>query len=241
MALTSTHANRCVVITGANRGLGLELARQLTERGEQVIGTARDPATAEALAALRPHALLRLDVGDTPSVRAFQSELNALDVSVDLLINNAGLNVTAFGGERESSHVLSADPDHVAGELRVNAIGPMLVARAVAPHMRDGGVIVNVSSQLGSMEVARIHLNDIGYNMSKAALNMVTVALAGKLGPRGITTVSIHPGWVSTDMGGSEAPLTPKASVTAMLGTIDKLTAADNGTFLNWNGTKHPW
>ena len=239
--MTSTHTNRCVVITGANRGLGLELARQLTLRGEQVIGTARDPATAEALAALRTHALLRLDVGDTQSIRAFHSELNALDVRVDWLINNAGLNVTAFGGERESSHVLSADPEHVMGELRVNALGPMLVARGVAYLMNGGGVIVNVSSQLGSMEVGRIHLNDIGYNMSKAALNMVTVALAGKLGPRGITTISIHPGWVSTDMGGPDAPLTPKASVTAMLNTIDKLTSADNGTFLNWNGTEHPW
>jgi NAD(P)-dependent dehydrogenase (short-subunit alcohol dehydrogenase family) len=82
---------------------------------------------------------------------------------------------------------------------------------------------------------------DIGYNASKAALNMITTALAGTLGPRGVVAVAIHPGWVRTDMGGSEAPLTAEASASAVLATIDGLAAGDNGRFLNWDGTPHPW
>ena len=236
-------SNRRVVITGANRGLGLELARQCLARGDALWAGCRSPGAAADLRALGAARILPLDVSRAESIVRFGEAVASETDALDLLVNNAGVNATAFGADRERTGVLHLDPAHFRAQMEVNAVGPMLVTRALLPLLEGSAraCVINVSSQLGSLALgARMH-RDIGYNASKAALNMITTALAGTLGPRGVVAVAIHPGWVRTDMGGSEAPLTAEASASAMLTTIDGLAAADNGRFLNWDGTPHPW
>lgn len=234
---------RHVVVTGANRGLGLALARGCGARGDAVWAGCRSPEAADELRALDGVVVLPLDVADADSIASFGDAMRRATDRVDVLINNAGVNAAAFGAERERTGVLDLHPDHVRQQMDVNAIGPMLVVRALLPLLRGAprGVIVNVSSQLGAMALGSRMRRDIGYNASKAALNMITVALAGELGPGGMIAVAVHPGWVKTDMGGDQAPLAAEASADAMLTTVAALTPKDNGRFLTWTGETHPW
>lgn len=234
---------RRVVVTGANRGLGLELTRQYAARGDEVWAGCRSPEMATALRGLSNVTALPLDVVDPPSIQAFGESVGRETDRIDLLINNAGASGLAFGADGDHSGVLELAPEHFHAQVEVNAVGPMMVSRALLPRLRAAGsaVIVNVSSQLGSLALGAQMQRDIGYNASKAALNMVTVALAGTLGPEGVIAVAIHPGWVQTDMGGAEAPLTAEVSAAAILTTVEGLTAADNGRFLTWTGETHPW
>ncbi len=234
---------RRVVITGANRGLGLELARACVERGDEVYATCRSPGSATALASLSPAGILELDVASGASVEAFRRSLvNRVD-AVDLLINNAGVNGTEFGAERERAGVLDLEPENFEAQMRVNAVGPMLVTRALRPLLAAAGtsVVWNVSSQLGSLALGKEMRRDVGYNASKAALNMITRASAGDLAAEGVIVVSVHPGWVRTDMGGPDAPLSARDSAEAILATTDRLRPEDSGAFLRWDGEEHPW
>lgn len=237
------HTARRVAITGANRGLGLELTRQCVRRGDLVWAGCRSPEMADDLRALGAVELVRLNVSDSASIAAFGQTVAGQTETLDLLINNAGANGIAFGAEVTRSGVLDLAPDHFMAQMRVNALGPMLMVRALLPLLRGSGagVVANVSSQLGSLSLGARMLRDIGYNASKAALNMITAALAGTLSSEPILTVSIHPGWVRTDMGGAEADLSADASARAVLSTLDGLDAGDNGAFLLWDGTPHPW
>ena len=234
---------RQVVISGASRGLGLELVRQCLARGDTVVGACRRPAAAEGLRACDGVHVLPLDVADEGSIGRFGTMLAGLLGAVDLLVHNAGVNATAFGAPPEGRGVLDLAGANFLDQMRVNAVGPMLLTRAVLPLLRaaQSPVIVHMSSQLGSLARGMEMSWDIGYNASKAALNMVSCATAGALGPEGMIVVALHPGWVSTDMGGPEAPLTPEASVRAMLTTIAGLGPAQNGAFLQWDGRVHPW
>lgn len=236
-------AVRDVVITGANRGLGLALARASIARGDRVWATARDPDAAEDLAAADPAGILPLDVADASSIEAFGRALGGRTERVDVLFNNAGANSTAFGGTRETSGVLELAPEHFMAQVRVNALGPMLVTRALAPLLQaaPGAWVVNVSSQLGALALGREHRRDIGYNASKAALNMITVATAGALEDDGVAAMAVHPGWVRTDMGGREATVTPEDSAEGLLALLDRATPAMNGGFYCWDGRRHPW
>jgi NAD(P)-dependent dehydrogenase (short-subunit alcohol dehydrogenase family) len=240
---SGSFTGRSVVVTGANRGLGLELCRQLSAAGATVLASCRTPERASELAALQPAALLSCDVGDAASVAAFGAALAARTRSVDLLINNAGINGLALGAPKDDRHTLAIDPEVFLGEVRVNAVGPMLVTRALLPLLEGGGeaVIVNVSSQLGSMAVGLRAGSDVGYNASKAALNMVTARTSAELAGRGITTICVHPGWVQTDMGGPGAAMTPADSAAALLGIVARLGPADNGRFIDYTGDDHPW
>lgn len=232
-----------VVVTGANRGLGLQFVRLCLERGDTVWAGCRTPDAAEDLRALDAAHVLPLDVADPASIAAFGRTVGVQADGIDLLLNNAGANGTAFGADVERSGVLDLDPAHFHAQMDVNAVGPMLVTRALLPLLRSASsaTIVNISSQLGSMALGARMLRDIGYNASKASLNMITTALAGTLAPDRIVVVAMHPGWVGTDMGGAEAPLTPEASARAVLDTVAKLGPKDSGTFLQWDGAKHPW
>ncbi len=234
---------RHVAITGANRGLGLEVVRQCVARGDVVWAGCRRPEAAVELSRLADTTVLGLDVTDPAGIVAFGDAIAVQTDHVDLLVNNAGANGTAFGADVERSGVLDLAPEPFMAQMRLNALGPMLVVRALLPLLRapTTSTVVNVSSQLGSLALGHQMLRDIGYNASKAALNMITAALRGTLGAEGITAVAIHPGWVRTDMGGAEAPLTAKESVTAMLRTIDGLASSKGDAFLNWDGTPHPW
>ena len=223
------------VVTGTNRGIGLEFVKQLTARGEQVDATVRDPADAAELQALvRPGVRLRihrLDVAEDASVDAFAAQLPG--GPVDVLINNAGVSGVK-GGEL-------IDPPDILRVLNVNAVGPLRVVRVLLSRLREGRgkKIVNLTSKLGSITEATG--GRYAYRSSKAALNMVTRLLAEDLRAEGFRTVALHPGWVQTRMGGSAAPVPPEQAVRGMLRVIDALTAEQSGRTFDFQGHDIPW
>ncbi len=310
---------RTVLVTGANRGIGLAFAGQLLARGDHVIATCRHPGKAAALNALggehpgRLH-VLPLDVASEKSRAELIRELPLVlgeDGRLDLLINNAGVlhSGERFGQLRQET---------LEDSLRINAIGPLLLAQAVAPLLRDGNraaggnegvagtgatgavinqanhveckrdsvcvdrlpggaraaditssggargaikslpdtrlvdcapsaaaasgcpVIANLSSQLGSI-AGVTRFGAPSYAISKAAQNMASAQLAQALAARGIVVLSLHPGWVQTDMGGEKAPDAPADVVAGMLRLIDAATPAQSGGFFDWRGEALPW
>ena len=226
------------LVTGANRGIGLEFARQLLDRGERVTATCRHPGRATALNTLaaqypgRVH-VLPLDVTDAKSQAELVRELPLVGGDLDLLINNAGV---LHSGER-FGHLTAANFED---SFRTNALGPLLLTQAVVPHLAEGAKVVNLSSALGSVgSVDGFHTPS--YAVSKAALNMVTALLAQALAERGATVLAFHPGWVMTDMGGGGANLPAAEAVASMLRVVEAATPADNGRFLNRRGEPVPW
>jgi len=220
------------VVTAANRGLGLEFARQLAARGDRVIATARDPETASALGKLDVR-VEALDVADADSVARFASALG--DEPIDVLINNAGVGV-------RSRPLDEVDLEAMSHFFEVNTIGALRVTRALLGGLRAGGdkKIVNITSRMGSIED-----NSSGgayeYRASKAALNMVTKSLALDFGDEGFVCVVLHPGWVQTDMGGASAPIKVEDSISGMLRVIERLDKDFNGDFLDFTGASLPW
>jgi len=223
------------VVTGANRGIGLEFVKQLTARGEEVDATARDPGDAAELQALASSGVRlrnhRLDVADDTSVAAFAQ--NLAPGPVDVLINNAGVSGVK-GGEL-------IDPDDLLRVLNVNAVGTLRVVRALLARLREGEgkKIVNLTSKLGS--IADASGGRYAYRASKAALNMVTKLLAEDLRAEGFRAVALHPGWVQTRMGGSAAPVPPEQSVQGMLRIIDGLTPEQSGRAFDFQGRDIRW
>jgi NAD(P)-dependent dehydrogenase (short-subunit alcohol dehydrogenase family) len=220
------------LITGANRGIGLEFARQLAARDQTVLGTARDPAKAADLARLA-HQVLTLDVADPVSVRSLREQIK--DRPVDVLINNAGVS-------SQSKSIATLDAAELQQVFMVNAIGPMLVTQSVLPNLRAGQrkLVFSITSQLGSIG-NNSGGSSYGYRGSKAALNMLSKCLANELRPDGFTAVVCHPGWVQTDMGGPSATLTPERSVKDMLALMDRLKPEDTGKFFSHDGSTLPW
>ena len=223
------------VVTGANRGIGLEFVRQLTGRGEDVDATAREPEEAPELQAMvRPGVQLRihrLDVADDTSVAAFAEQLSS--GPVDVLINNAGVSGVK-GGEL-------IDPADILRVFNVNAVGTLRVVRALLPRLREGKgkKIADITSQLGS--IAEASGGRYAYRLSKTALNMATRLLAEDLRGEGFRTVALHPGWVQTRMGGTAAPVPPEQSIRGMLRLIDGLTADQSGRTFDFQGREIPW
>lgn len=233
----STHY--CLV-TGANRGLGLEFARQLLARGDRVIAACRNPGKASALNTLAGEypgrlRMVPLDVAEPRSHATLVRELPLLtdDHPLDLLINNAGI---LRGGERFGT-VQASD---LETSFRTHALGPFLLVQALFPQLADGGTVANISSEIGSIGL-RQEFRTPSYAIGKAAQNMATSLLAQALAVRRIKTVALHPGWVRTDMGGDTAQLTPGDSVAGLLRVIDGLQAGDSGRFLDWQGQPLPW
>ena len=239
---------RRVVVTGANRGLGLEFVRQLAARGDDVVAGVRQPKLADALNKLASKSagrvtVVQLDVGEPDDIAAATLHIGERFDSVDLLINNAGIWTAPDEPDRASSGPLAdLRPDAVLEVLRINAVGPILVTQALAPCLAAAGqgVVVNISSWLGSIRGATSRGN-LAYAMSKAALNMLTGRLAAELAGQGTIVVSMSPGWVATDMGGPSAPLEPPESVQGMLNVVNALTPAQSGTFLDHAGAVLPW
>jgi NAD(P)-dependent dehydrogenase (short-subunit alcohol dehydrogenase family) len=238
---------RTALVTGANRGLGLEFVRQLLARGDHVVAACRQPGKAAALNLLggehpgRLH-VLPLDVASAKSREELARELPlALGEGerLDLLVNNAGV---LHGGERFGQ----LRQDALEDSLRTNALGPLLLTQALAPLLADGRgrapwpVVANLSSQLGSIaNVARF--GTPGYAIGKAAQNMASAQLAQALAPRGIVVLALHPGWAQTDMGGPRAPDPVDAVVAGLLRIVDAATPAQSGRFLDWRGHALPW
>ena len=231
-AADSGAASKTVLITGANRGLGLEFARQYAKAGWSVIGTARTPEKASDLKALGVR-IVQLDVADAESVARLAAGLKGHPV--DLLINNAGM-------ANRGATLEGLDFQSVERVLEVNTIGPMRVTQALLPNLRLGTTrqIVSISSDLGSIE-KNSGGSYWGYRESKAALNMFTRSLAAELGKEGFICIVMSPGWVRTDMGGPEATLSPAESITGMRAVIGGLEPEDNGSFQKYDGTTVPW
>jgi NAD(P)-dependent dehydrogenase (short-subunit alcohol dehydrogenase family) len=233
---------RRVLITGSNRGLGLEFVRQCLARGDFVFASCRNPSNAADLTALsitHPQhlAILALDVTNEESIGASVEAMHLQVDGLDLLINNAG---TYPRGETPTT--LNAET--MLQTFQLNSVAPMIVAQRCLKLLRVGNRprIVNVSSKMGSLWwKEREGGSDYSYCSSKAALNMLSRTLAFDLHSEGIIVVALNPGWVQTDMGGGNADLTPPESVRGMLRVIARLTAADTSKFLTWEGQEHPW
>jgi len=227
-------------VTGANRGIGLELVRQLHARGEVIEACARNPAGARELQALAGDRvrLHRVDVTDAASVRGLADALGT--AAVDLVFNVAGV----YGGPRQSLRQMAEDLalDDVAHTFDINAIGALRVVVALLPHVRRGTAkkLVHVTSGMGSI-TDNTSGGYYAYRMSKAALNMMSRSLAVDLRGEGIASYVINPGWVQTDMGGAAAPTPVAESVRGILREIDRATLADSGEFLNYKGNRYPW
>lgn len=222
-----------VLITGANRGIGLELARQYAGDGWRVLATCRDPdAAAELKAVTGEVQVLRLDVDDPAGVAALASTLKGQPI--DVLFNNAGIN-------RRVPSIGAIDYGAWAQSMVTNVFGPLRVAAALVDNVlaSDRKVMAFTSSKMGS--IAENSGGSIVYRSSKTALNMAVSCLARELGGRGVIAVLFHPGHVRTDMGGPTAPVTPSESSAGMRTVIAGLTAKDNGSFRNYDGATLPW
>ncbi len=230
-----------VLVTGANRGLGLAFARHYAGRGERVFAACRVPSGARELAALaREHPgsvhVLAFDVTRREAIDAGVEAIEADgDGSLDVLVNNAGLSPR---GERFDT----IEAQDMRSVLAVNTVAPLIVAQRCYRLLQRASRprIVNISSSMGSL-AKKDYGRHYSYASSKAGLNMVTRALAADLADAGIIVASLHPGWVRTDLGGSHAPLAPEESVSAMAGVIDRLETADSGGFFTREGEHYPW
>lgn len=229
-----------VFITGASRGIGLEMTRQYLARGAQVFAACRYPEKADklqALTAVGQLSILALDVADEIAINIVARAVSAQTDGLEVVINNAALGPT--GPAEALTTVNKAALEEIFG---INAFGPLLVARSLAALLQTGQQprLINISSESGSL-AAKQSGGWYGYGGSKAALNMFTRALATDLRAAGVIVVALHPGWVRTDMGGSQASLLPADAVRQMLAVIDGLTLADTSKFYTYEGREYAW
>ncbi|KAB5571683.1 hypothetical protein PHYPO_G00227850 [Pangasianodon hypophthalmus] len=208
-----------VLITGASRGLGLQMIKHLvgiSERPKKIIATARNPATAQELQQIaKSHAevhIVPLDVVNDASIEAAVQKVSSIvgPAGLNCLINNAGIAIT--------SDLNSETRDSMMTTFQCNTISPLFITKAFLPLLRAaaGG-------------------------RTAAGLNMLTRSLAVDLQPDGILCTVVHPGWVQTDMGGKEAPLTPEESISSLLAVVSALSEKDHGQFLDYEGKNLPW
>lgn len=224
-----------LLVTGANRGLGLELVRGYAGAGWTVHATARDPAAAADLRAVAGAVEVHpLDIADPDQVAALAAALAG--VPIDLMVNNAGVNRT------EKTALGEIDHDAWADDFRVNAIAPLRLTEALLDNVTgsDRRTIAFMSSRAGSI-ASNIAGGRYRYRSTKAALNAVVRSLAIDLLPRGVICVAVHPGWARTDMGGPRAPIDPADSAAALKALFDRLEPHHTGHFLNYDGTELSW
>ncbi len=222
-----------ILITGAGRGIGFEMARQSIDKGWNVIGSVRTVEAQRELAQKLPQmAVLNFDVTDH---KALENVANAFHSPIDVLVNNAGII-----GEIPQA-TLDMDFDGFAKTLAINTLAPLKVTQVFLPLLKQGNNprLVNISSKMGRMEFSTS--DRIAYRASKAALNKVTQGLATDLREEGVTCIAMHPGWVQTDMGGETADITPSESAAGILEVISSLGIDDTGKFIDWDGTPRSW
>jgi NAD(P)-dependent dehydrogenase (short-subunit alcohol dehydrogenase family) len=231
---------KTILITGANRGIGLELTKQYAVEGWRVLACSREPHKSDTLNKLatkypeliKVHAL---DVADSAQIESLAQTLSS--EPIDILINNAGIypksDTAGFG------HINYAD---WMTAFNINSMAPLKMAEEFVKQIALGKqkLIVTITSQMGSIEDNSSGGNYL-YRSSKAAANMVMKSLAVDLKVRGIIAVAFNPGWVKTDMGGPNAMISVEQSVTGMRQVISKLTLADSGKFIGYEGNEIPW
>ena len=228
-----------ILITGCNRGIGLELVKHAVRKRWRVHACVRTPDISSSL-----HDVVRMsgglislhivDVGDPAQIQALAYELR--QSHLDILINNAGV----YGADgQDFGHTDVNDWLHT---LRINCIGPMKMAEALQPHLLQGQrkLILNISSRMGSMDDNRSGGNYI-YRSSKAALNAITKSMAIDLAPQGFCCISLHPGWALTEMGGPDAEISAATSAQRILAMIDRLRPEHNGGFFETDGSHIAW
>jgi NAD(P)-dependent dehydrogenase (short-subunit alcohol dehydrogenase family) len=226
-----------IMITSANRGLGLEFVRQYAADGWRIFAACRNPDAADdlhQLARTRSITVFPMDVTDLASVRHAAAGLNG--ESIDVLVNSAG--IIGKSGQR----IGNIDYESWAQVLDVNTMGPLRVTEAFVEHVArsERKVVVTITSGLGSI-ADNTSGGSIAYRTSKAAVNMAMRSAAIDLAPRGIACVLANPGWVKTDMGGPSAPLKPSESVAALKRLIATLGMAHSGKFFHYDGREYAW
>ena len=226
-----------VLITGASRGIGLEFVRQYLDQGARVFAAARSPGEGELLRLVERYpntlSLVTLDITSELDLPAAVAAVKGQTPGLDVLINNAGMGAKGMSlGTYQRDTMLKV--------LHTNAVAPVLVGQAFVELLRKGTAprIINISSQVGSFSWNKSGMSPL-YAASKTALNMYTRAFASEA--TGVITVAVHPGWVQTDMGGKEAPLTATQSVQKLRALIERLGPKDTGHFFNYDGTLHPY
>lgn len=225
-----------VLITGANRGVGLELAKAYAARGDEVLASCRNPGQAEQLQAVTGKVEVHeLAVDSDASVQALAAKLGSRPV--DLLINNAGIS----GPDRQQQTALEMDFDGWLETFNVNTLGPVRVMQALIENLRAGSSPkqVTITSQLGalSLDLPAAY----AYCASKAAVNKFMRLAAIELQKDGIAVGLIHPGWVRTDMGGARAEISAEESAKGVVSVIDQLSMENSGGFWKWDGDVHDW
>jgi NAD(P)-dependent dehydrogenase (short-subunit alcohol dehydrogenase family) len=228
-----------VLITGANRGLGLEFSRQYAESGWNVLACCRKPEAAHALHALAArHGNIQihaLDVSDFLQIDALASRL--ADQPIDVVLSNAGIY-----GDSADTGFGALDYRQWSRTLSINAQAPVKLAEAFLPHLLRGKLrlIVPITSLMGSMGDNRGG-GSLMYRSSKAALNAAMKTLSIDLQPQGVGILILHPGWVKTDMGGAQAPTPAAESIAGMMRVIHDFRLEDSGRFFNFKGEELPW
>lgn len=224
-----------ILITGANKGIGLEMTKQYSAAGHSVIACCRDAAKATDLQAVAGVQVEQVQVSDAASVAALADKLQGK--AVDLIINNAGM----AGPEFTQQTVLEMDYQGFAETFEVNTMAPMRVMQALMDNLKasSAGKVISITSQMGALALDMPMA--YAYCASKAALNKLMKLAAVELGQQNIAVGVIHPGWVKTDMGGPAAEITAQQSATGILAAIEKISVENNGKFLTWEGEEHPW
>lgn len=228
--------SQTVLITGANRGIGLEYVRQYAQEGNTVYATVRDMAQAVELQSLaanyaRIH-LLALDIADISAIQALARELS--DVSIDILISNAGAYPPSRFGK--------TDPQTWLQTFQINTLTTYYLAEAFLPHLQRSGQakLIAMTSKMGSM-TDNSSGGEYIYRSTKTALNMVVKSLSLDLQPFNIIVAALHPGWVRTDMGGPNGLIDTKTSVAGLRKVIAGLDRAQSGEFIAYDGKLVPW
>ncbi len=216
-----------VLITGCNRGIGLQLCTQYSERGDDVIAVVR--TSNPELDALPLRVITGVDVGDGASMSVLKDAIG--DQSIDILLNNAGI--------LRSDSLDNLDYDAMEEQFRINTLGPLRVTEALLPNLGSGSKLAIVSSRVGSIE-DNSSGGHYGYRASKTAVNQIGTNLKHDLAPRGISVALLHPGLVATEMTGGRG-ITPKESAEGLIKRIDDLNNENSGGFWHAEGYKLPW
>lgn len=236
---------RTVFITGANRGIGLEFVKQYVAHGDVVHACCRRPGGAAELKALEKanKTLLHVHALDVTRTEAVLRLAGALqETPIDILINNAAIYGPKAQLEKDLRQSLGTiDEEIIAKVMRINAIAPLVVVQAFSEHVARSKEKKMVAISTGMSSVAETSGGDYAYRMSKAALNMAMANAARDLQARGVTVSVLSPGWVKTDMGGVNAPVSVEDSVSGMRKLIDATTAPGAAQFRNYDGAIVPW
>ena len=228
-----------VLITGANRGIGYETAKQLAAKNWHVIATSRSDAfpteQRDTLLALNPQTqFIRLDISDPESIQAATDTFQSTQTSLDLLINNAGIFLD------HDTSILEVTEADLTRSFNTNTLGPLRLTRALLPFLKRSprALVINLSSAAGSLTDMKDW--SPAYSTSKTALNAITRQLAAALAPENIAVCALSPGWVQTDMGGKEAPRSVAEAARKIIELLDTDPAELSARFIR-DGGDHPW